>query len=212
MINIKRVILSPYTISFFIVVVSSITALTIYQRDHQRSDLLEPVKHYKVESAEDAEQKPTTKSTPITTDSEKSIQAGSDTEVTDKAENGIAEKTGKLDRTKGMAQMNNGSVRQGMPIAPTTLSDNASQDTSDTAEKKKHPNANLDDLAKVMERELFKGVAPELIPSIQLMGSEEDMRSYLKRLESNPNRTKEMQTYIDVVKQSLEDKTEIEAK
>ena len=73
-----------------------------------------------------------------------------------------------------------------------------------------HLDANLDDLPKVLEKELFKDVPPELLADIEFIVSDEDTKSLLEKLQSDPNLSKEKQVYIDIIKQSIEDKNYIE--
>ena len=75
-----------------------------------------------------------------------------------------------------------------------------------------HLDANLDDLSKVLEKELFKDVPPELLADIEIIVSDEDTKSLLEKLQSDPNLNKEKQVYIDIIKQSIEDKNYIETK
>lgn len=70
--------------------------------------------------------------------------------------------------------------------------------------------ANLDNLIEIAEQELFKDVDPTLVSSIHIMASEDDIMKYLSKLKSKPNRSKELQHYIDVIERSLEEKKEIE--
>ena len=91
------------------------------------------------------------------------------------------------------------------------LSHNIQSRTKQRTVKADPRDANLDDLMEVVERELFKDVDPALASSIHIMTSEDDTMKYLNKLKSKPNRSKELQHYIDIIEKSWEEKKEIEA-
>ena len=200
MVNLKKAFLNPYMIAFCIGFLIVIVTYQLFQTD-ERTAQTEPDKIRTTESVTTDKVKPRVSTESKITEQTPQNSPRSKVKPRVSTESKITEQTPQ-NSPKTDAFENNDEPHSDLPILELP---------QEVADNKAHAlDANLEDLPKILEKELFKDVPPELLSDIKIIASDEDMKALLEKLQADPNPSKEKQIYIDIVKQSIEDKNRFE--